>query len=448
MDQPTTPASPKGLGLAVAAAQLALALSWTVYVVFLPALAAQAGLPPRAVLWLLVVDQAVFVLADYACGVASDRVLALHRRLAPWLAGATVLSAAAFLALPWLAPQGSPAVFVAVTLLWTATSSALRAPPLNLIGRHAAKPAQPGLVALAMLGLGLAAAVAPWLALWLKGADPRWPFVCASAGVVLAALALAWAERHAAPRPVAVSTPSQPPAAASRWLLLLAAALLAALALQLHTSLNAAAQFRRFVAADALPLWLPVFWAAFNLALWPAMKLAPKFGELRLVARRRGAGRGRRRGGAGRTLAARAGRRAGAGRRGLGGDAGGRLHGRAGAGPCRPRRALQRRRVVQPGGRFDAAPGAGGQRHGGGAARGRRWAARRAAGAAVEWRCAAAGLGAQVGSWPFRPRSRTVTHARRDCGQGCLRLARFQATSGAQNGPRRRSAMWPRSSAD
>ena len=55
-----------------------------------------------------------------------------------------------------------------MTLLWTATSSALRAPPLNLIGRHAAKPAQPGLVALAMLGLGLAAAVAPWLALWLK----------------------------------------------------------------------------------------------------------------------------------------------------------------------------------------------------------------------------------------------------------------------------------------
>ncbi|MBK7276123.1 MAG: hypothetical protein IPI08_06035 [Betaproteobacteria bacterium] len=54
--------------------------------------------------------------------------------------------------------------------------------------------------------------------------------------------------------------------------------------MQLHTSLNAAAQFRRFVAADALPLWLPVFWAAFNLALWPAMKLAPKFGELRLVA--------------------------------------------------------------------------------------------------------------------------------------------------------------------
>ena len=68
------------------------------------------------------------------------------------------------------------------------------------------------------------------------------------------------------------------------WSRLLAAALLAALAFQLHTSLNAAAQFRRFVPAEALVWWLPVFWAGFNLALWPAMKLAPRLGELRLVA--------------------------------------------------------------------------------------------------------------------------------------------------------------------
>ena len=85
MDQPTTPASPKGLGLAVAAAQLALALSWTVYVVFLPALAAQAGLPPRAVLWLLVVDQAVFVLADYASYIAcQEQVGTLYRDPDAW----------------------------------------------------------------------------------------------------------------------------------------------------------------------------------------------------------------------------------------------------------------------------------------------------------------------------------------------------------------------------
>jgi MFS family permease len=275
--------APRALGLAVAAAQLMLALSWTVYVVFLPALAAQAGLPPSLVLWLLVVDQLVFMVADYASGVASDRVLALHARLGPMLAAATAVSAAAFVALPWLAPQGSPVLFIAVTLVWTATSAALRAPPLNLIGRHAMRPAQPAMVALAMLGLGLAAALAPWLALVLKGQDPRLPFVLASVGVVLAALALAAAER-AAPSPPRPADAARPRPALPQAPVLLAAALLAALAFQLHASVNAAAQFRRFVPAEALPMWLPVFWAGFNLALWPAMKLAPRWGELRLVA--------------------------------------------------------------------------------------------------------------------------------------------------------------------
>jgi hypothetical protein len=283
MQAATATAPPRALGLSAAAAQLALALSWTVYVVFLPTLAVQAGLPAQAVIWLLVVDQAVFLVADYACGVASDRVLALHRRLAPWLAGASALSAAAFLALPWLAPQGSPLLFVAVTLLWTATSSALRAPPLNLIGRHAALPAQPAMVALVMLGLGLAAALAPWLAVALKGLDPRGPFLLAAAGVVLAALALAWAEGRAGPRAAAKAERGTPPAEARQWPWLLAAALLAALAFQWHTSVNAAAQYRRFVDAAALPLWLPVFWAGFNLALWPALKLAKAWGAWRLL---------------------------------------------------------------------------------------------------------------------------------------------------------------------
>jgi Na+/melibiose symporter-like transporter len=282
-----SPSTPRALGLTVAAAQLTLALSWTVYVVFLPALAQQAGLAPSMVMLLLMLDQLVFVLADCACGVASDRVLALQARLGPWLVGATLVSAAAFVSLPVLAPQGSPALFVAVTLLWTLTSSVLRAPPMNLIGRHALRPAQPAMAALAMLGLGLAAALAPWLALVLKGQDARLPFIVASLGVCAAALALAVAERQLLQqrRPLA-GLPSRPsaPAMNPAWPPLLAAALLAALAFQLHTGLNAAAQFRRFVPAEELVWWLPVFWLGFNLALWPTMKLAPRLGELRLVA--------------------------------------------------------------------------------------------------------------------------------------------------------------------
>lgn len=266
---------------------MTLALSWTVYVVFLPTLALQAGLTASTVILLLMLDQLVFVLADYACGVASDRVLALQARLGPWLVGITLVSGAAFVALPLLAPHGSPALFVAVTLLWTVTSSVLRAPPMNLIGRHAARPAQPAMVALAMLGLGLAAALAPWLAAVLKGQDARLPFVAASFGVCVSAFAMALAERRTRQgRQPAVPATSAPTLARAdpRWPPLLAAALLAALAFQLHASLNAAAQYRRFVPADELLWWLPVFWAGFNLALWPAMKLAPRVGELRFVA--------------------------------------------------------------------------------------------------------------------------------------------------------------------
>lgn len=278
----TAPA-PRALGVAVAAVQLTLALSWTVYVLFLPALAAQAGIPPSWVIGLLMVDQLVFFVADYACGVAADRLRALNARFGPPIAAVTALSALAFLALPWLAPQGSPVLFVALTLLWTATSSALRAPPLNLIGRHAARPQQPGLLALAMLGLGLAGAVAPWLGMALKGLDPRWPFALASAGVVAAALLLAAAER-AAPRAPAIPATGGAPGAPPRTLALAAgAALLAAFAFQVHGFLNSAALYQRFVPAATVASLAPVFWVGFNLGLWPASRLAARAGPWRVL---------------------------------------------------------------------------------------------------------------------------------------------------------------------
>lgn len=274
MNTPTA----RTLGLAVAAVQLALALGWTVYALYLPALAAQAGIPTSWVIGLLMLDQAVFLVADYACGIASDRMRALNARFGPTLAGVTLLSALAFLALPWLAPQGSPVLFMALTLVWTASSSALRAPPLNLIGRHAARPQQPGLLALAMLGLGLAGAAAPYLGLALKGVDPRGPFALASVAVVAAALLLAAAERVAAAAPRAVAAAPAPaptwPGVPAAWAL--GAALAATAAFQVHGFLNSAPLYSRFVPPAALPQFAPVFWIGFNLGLWPAARAASR----------------------------------------------------------------------------------------------------------------------------------------------------------------------------
>ena len=67
-----------------------------------------------------------------------------------------------------------------------------------LLGKYAARPAIPYLMSLAMLGLGIAGAVSPYLAITLAKQDPRLPFVIASIALVLTSLALAKVERSLA----------------------------------------------------------------------------------------------------------------------------------------------------------------------------------------------------------------------------------------------------------
>jgi MFS family permease len=273
---------PRRVGVFIAVVQFFFALTWTVYVVYLPQLAAQVGIPKSAVIWLLMLDQLVFLVADYACGVASDKAADANGRLGPAVLGATLLSCGAFLALPFIAPGGSSAVFIALTVVWAIGSSALRAPPLNLIGRYAPKPSQPALVALSMLGLGLAAAASPYLGVVLRDLDPRWPFLLASTSLAAATLGIVAAERALrAPNggPAAAGPPPAPPRPLPLpWLPCLLAALLAAVAFQLHVSLNSAPLYLRHAGASELQYLMPVFWAGFNLGLWPATVATQRYG--------------------------------------------------------------------------------------------------------------------------------------------------------------------------
>lgn len=136
--------------------------TWIVYVIYLRQLVAQAGPPKGAAAWMRMADQLVF--ADDAAGVAADRVGRVVGRIGLLVLAATVVSVLAFLALPFVAPPGSPAVLVAVVMGWAVTSSALRAPPLALLGKHVAKPSRPFLIGLSRLGLGVANGFAPYLA--------------------------------------------------------------------------------------------------------------------------------------------------------------------------------------------------------------------------------------------------------------------------------------------
>jgi hypothetical protein len=289
-------AVPRGIGLYLALVQFFFALGWIVYAAYLPRLAAQAGIEARWVPWILVADQIVFVITDLVVGVWSDRAARVVGRIGYAVLAATVGSTLAFVLLPWVAPQASPALFLVFGFAWAITSSALRAPPLTLLGRYAARPAQPMLIAIASFGLGIANATAPYVAVQLRTVDPRWPFVLSGVALAVVTLGMVAAERSLARRAAAstasAAAPARPAsidAAPSRFdpglaLLFVLACVVGAIAFQWHTFVASAPLALRRVSAAELPVWLPMFWVGFNLCLVPAGMLCRRIGAVPAMA--------------------------------------------------------------------------------------------------------------------------------------------------------------------
>ena len=262
--------------------QCLLALGWTVYVVFLPELLARAGVDKSWTPWVLALDQTIFAVADLAMGLAVDRARAGLRRIGPLLFGITALSSLAMLLMPAATALGG-GVFLALTMLWVASSAALRAPPFALLGRYAAKPALPRLAAMQLFGLALASALAPYLGLTLKGIDPALPFALASGAILASSGGLIWAERRLAATTTHedVSTEYALAFFSRPALLMMGGLLVAALGFQVHTAINAAAQIKRLGDPGMLPYVLPLFWAGFSVALLGAGALGDRLGQAR-----------------------------------------------------------------------------------------------------------------------------------------------------------------------
>ena len=264
------PATGNRTGVYLAVLQLVFTLGWTVYAIYLPKLAAQVGIAPTAVILILMMDQAIFTITDTAMGIAADKISPVLGRLGVFVASLTAVSCAAFLALPFVASAGpgAQAIFLGLIAIWAITSSALRAPPLTLLGKHRAKPAIPFLSALAMLGYGLAGAVSPYLGVVLRDQDPRWPFVISSVVLFVTALALSKVERHVRHEVEAEPAPAKPLGTVP--VAFIAAMVLLALGYQLNFAINSGPFFLRFAKPADLQWLLPVFWIGFNIAMFPA----------------------------------------------------------------------------------------------------------------------------------------------------------------------------------
>jgi len=258
-------------------------LGWTTYVIYLPKLAAQVGIAPTAVILLLMLDQAIFTITDTAMGIAADRIAPFVGRLGVFVGAVTGISCAAFVALPFVAGTGPGAQvwFIMLILIWVVTSSALRAPPLTLLGRHRARPQIPFLAALAMLGYGLAGAVSPYLGVVLRNEDPRLPFLISGVVLLATTLALSKVERGIAQQAPVLSEPVPPAKPLGQIpMFFIASMVILSLGYQLHFSINSAPFFLRFAKPDELQWLLPVFWIGFNIAMFPASVVVKHRGGL------------------------------------------------------------------------------------------------------------------------------------------------------------------------
>jgi predicted MFS family arabinose efflux permease len=262
----------------VGVVQFFFVTTWTAYVIYLPQLAAQAGIERHWVPWILVADQVIFAVTDVATGFWVDKVRSGIARLGGWILGVTAVSCVAFLVMPFAG--ASPGMLLAAIVVWALTSSALRSPPWALLGRHAAKPSLPWLSTLVLTGTAIASAIAPYLGIALRGVDPKVPFLVSTVTLLVSVGVLVFAERRI---PVNEKPVDQQADSPKNIIPIFIALLVLAVGFQIHFSLNSAPGYLKFAPASELPLLMPVFWIGFNLMMFPASMAVKRIGAADLL---------------------------------------------------------------------------------------------------------------------------------------------------------------------
>ncbi len=256
----------------LALVQLFFALGWTVYVIFLPGLLKFAGIDTGWLPWILIIDQLLFAAADVATGVWLDRSEHVMRTAGNWMTALVLAACAVFVLLPLLAQSMPSWLFLLALFVWVICSSVLRVPPLVLLAKYAT-PQQPARlrspVAAYLFGLGIAGAIAPYLTVLLRNRDPLLPFVLASIALAVATLAL----RRQLIKPASASPSIAQPTPSNGFLIalpLLIAVGLFAFGMQIHAAVNSAKLFTRIAPGVPLEWLMPLFWAGFSVAMFPA----------------------------------------------------------------------------------------------------------------------------------------------------------------------------------
>jgi MFS family permease len=289
MNQPSAADPVQRTARYLAIIQFLFFTTWVVYAVYLGDLLERVGIGRHLLIWFIILDQIIFALADTAMGYAADKVERMIGRLGPMIITLNGLSCLAFLLLPFSVQIDNSAiaqaVFTALIVIWIGTSSVLRAPPIVLLMKHAARPRAPRLAALSLLGLALGGAISPYLGLWLKTVDPAIPFVMTAATLFLVTLGLSRMETliRAQPPQAASTANASVPFQPGNVVLLLLVSLLLGFGFQIHIFMNSKPQYLAFMSPADLPLLLPLFWIGFKLLVFPGAAAARRHGPLRIM---------------------------------------------------------------------------------------------------------------------------------------------------------------------
>lgn len=269
----------KGLQAYLGLIQFLFLLTWIVYVIFLEGLVVKMGMPKEFVPRLLLADQLVFVIADITLGYFSDRILGMWNRITPFFVTLNLLSCFSFVFLPHVTP-GASHLFIGITIFWVITSSVLRAPLYGLIAKHSSMPGKN--TSMALLGMGIASAIAPYLGQVLKNMDPVFPFMISAVSLAVAGIAFGGFESHLRSTKPPAGEGSSP--CAADLFKLMALMVLFGAGMQLHVFVNAVPLYKSVADVSLLPWVLPVFWIGFSFAVNAGVLVMKLLGEKRVFA--------------------------------------------------------------------------------------------------------------------------------------------------------------------
>lgn len=251
--------------------QFLFLLTWIVYAIYLERLLQGMGFSRQFALMMLILDQALFAVADIALGCWADRLIKQWKKFAPGLIVLNLLGCLSFMLLPFIAAQGSSTFFVAVTILWVLSASVLRTPLYAMIATRSNDQKSSASHAWALLGMGLASASAPYLGQSLTNLSPTLPFMLS--GCSLALVSFSFLHKGFLPNPpTKQATEAAPTPHSTALFKLLPIGLCLGLAAQLHLFINSGTLYKAFTQASELPWLLPIFWIGFSVVLFPASK--------------------------------------------------------------------------------------------------------------------------------------------------------------------------------